>query len=161
MRLCTGVIWLVAVVLSSYWLLARLLDYEQMFTLLDALGNSVSLGIMVAYAPALVMAVWRQEKLRSGHILILGVCMTWLANAGRMDYHWYWRWLGQPVEMLNTYAYGFFVWVTVVGGFLHFLAYGAIEEGLPRRWWVTLGALVATTVALVFAGLIIWHGGVR
>jgi hypothetical protein len=117
-----------------------------------AIGNvivfALSAGIVVADAPVARDAL-RHDLIDGANILSIGIFAAWLGTCMARGGSISWRLAGQPVEWLNSAAWGFHIAATCVGAMNHVVAPEAVAGRVPTRHWIKIGVLVAITVLLV------------
>lgn len=142
-----------------YWIIIYAFDPHpaELFTLLDAVGSAISIGVLIVFAPGIVQGV-REGRVNTGFILIVAICCTWFATMLRLNWQWAWRARGEPHWMLESPVWGFFIWILLTGGLLAMFAYEAVENYFPRRGLRRVGITVAIGLAFTFLGLAIMGG---
>lgn len=130
------------------------LSGDDRFTMLDSVAVSVGVGVVWAYAPG-----WwhwlKAHRTTAGHLLVLGVGLTWVALVGRLGWLWAWRLLGRPDQFFDHWFVALLLYFVIVGGALHLVANRAIDDQIPVAGWITLGVAVAIGV-ITGTGLILY-----
>jgi hypothetical protein len=152
--LTSSKLWTAIALWSAFWVVEPFVEHhEYLFDVMNALSVSVGIGILIAYSEGIYESLVTKRPI-GGHWLILGIAVTWVASSVRQIWNWAWRWLDQPLWMINHPFVAFLVWVLVTGGALHLMSKNAIEGQIPRRnwlrlgWWVALGLSVGLIVAI-------------
>ncbi|MFC5421938.1 hypothetical protein ACFPOB_20460 [Bosea eneae] len=113
---------------------------------------ALAAGIVVAYAPLAWMAFRKGGLIDGADILSVGIFASWAGVLYARSGSILWRLSGQPVDWLNSGAWGFHIAFSCVGALCHLIAPEAVAGRVPTRQWIKIGALVALAV-LVVAGL--------
>lgn len=143
---------LLVAVVGSYPAAITLLGAQRAIEIGNIMVLALAAGIVVAYAPVAWMAFRKGALIDGADILSVGIFASWTgvfyARAGSI----LWRLSGQPVDWLNSGAWGFHIAFSCVGALCHLIAPEAVAGRVPTRQWIKIGAFVALTVMLV-AGL--------
>lgn len=139
---------LVAALLLSFLPLPFFMKADNLFILLDAVTVSVGLAVIMSYLRGSLDWIWDRPKTTAGHLLVLGITASWLAIVSRVLWIWALRLEGKPRS--DLYVDHWFLAVTlyifIIGGALHLLAYKAIDDKVPLSGWITL--FVATVIGI-------------
>lgn len=140
---------LVAALLLGFLPLPLFMQTDDLFMLLNAMTVVVGVAVIIAYLPGSMSWVWDRPKTTAGHLLVIGITVSWLANIGRVSWLWAWRLSGQPddVAFFNHWFLAVTLYILIIGGSLHLLAHRAIDDKVPMSGWVTL--LLATMIGLI------------
>lgn len=141
---------LISVIVFGYPASIALMGPQRAIEIGNIMALALSAGIVVAYAPVARDAL-RNRLIDGAGILSIGIFASWsgalLARGGSIV----WRLAGQPVEWLNSAAWGFHIAATCVGALCHLVAPEAVAGRVPTKHWIRIGILVAGAV-LVVAG---------
>lgn len=147
-------LWAALALWILFWPVALMLPISWLFDIVNALSVSMAIGVVTAYLPGVIDSI-RRRGLSSGHYLVLGIVITWMATAVRNSWNWTWRWLGEPPWMINHIFVAFQVWVLFTAGILHMVAQDSIDGRIPRENWLKLGKWVFVGVFSA-ALVIVW-----
>jgi hypothetical protein len=151
------VIWTGLLISALFWVLWPFLPVKLTFDMLNAVVVSVGIGVVVAYAPGIFVALRRDRReLTSGKILIIGIIATWVATNVRSAWNWAWRYYHKPPEMIDHPVVAFMLLILIMGGVLHLTARDAIDGQVPRQVWRRVGIIIAIGLSaggLFFAAL--------
>lgn len=136
---------------ALFAVLALVFAPTALISIFNAIIVALATGVCVSFAgdAAKIMA-GRKEMLKE-HWLVLGIFTHWLGTDGNRLWSIAWRWLGQPLDMINSHVVSYCLFLSAWGAYFHLVASESIgEEKIPRARWVRYGALAA---AAVFAAL--------
>lgn len=117
---------------------------------------SVGIGVVVAYAPGLWLMM-RDGYLSRGLLLSMGIIELMLFLVAHQLYHWYWRLTGEDLNVINSSIVAWFVIMMGCAGVFILTAPGVIEETVPRRSWIILGAWVSAGMAMAMTALFFYE----
>lgn len=119
--------------------------------MLNGISLALSVGVCVAFVPAMVAIFFSPNQLEKGDYLSFGIWLTWLAVVMQAGWSIVWRSRGMPLWMANTDFTSYFLFMRTCGAVFHLAAPGAVDNRIPTRRWVMIGSLIAVAVALVLA----------
>lgn len=140
---------LLALVIPSalFWTVNAYVPEDIIHNISKGIIISSGTGVFVAYAPGFWLML-REGYISRGLLLSLGILMVSFFGVVHQVYHWYWRLTGESLDLINSRVVAYIVTMIGVGWCLHLFAPGVIEETVPRRAWIILGAWVSIGVAL-------------
>ncbi len=141
--------------LLLYAILALVMDAPTLILLLNGIAMSASAGVCVAYAPVLGTAMLARSPSR-GDLLAAGIWFISLSVFGQRGLSYVARDLALP-EVYNTDWLTLVLFHAIVGHLLHLWAPGAAAGRMPKRRWVTGGAVVALGIFAAFLIAIAHH----
>lgn len=109
-------------------------------------------GVVVAY----LLPAWRAIRhpyLSGGHMLRIGIFMSWSAVLLARSVSIVWRFSDQPPAWLDSVAWGFHIPGSLMAAYAHIISPEALDGRVPTRAMTTWGFRVmfaATAVALLF-----------
>lgn len=143
-------LWLGSAIILSYWIFHPLLPDEQLLEWLRSSQIVVSSIVAIVYLPSLI-EVLSARMPSTAQQLVLGIVVGWTGAAGNAAWFLLWRLADKPGWMVEDAAInGFFVWMMVVGAFLHLTAPRAIDGTFPRANWVWISVVFVLSIALAF-----------
>lgn len=148
----SATLWAGSILIFGYWAVAPYVPANEMAEWLRASQAVISVFVALAYLPSLIEILAARLPSQAQQ-LVLGIVMAWTGAAGNASWFLLWRLAGRPEWMLTAAPInGWFVWLMVLGGFLHLTAPRSIEGRFPRSNWVWLGA--AVFMILLLAGFL-------
>lgn len=148
-RFYRPLVWGAVFTLVAFWAVAPFVPRKLLFDVLNAVVSAVGLGVIAAYLPG-VWITLRTNLASTGHFLVTGIALTWVASNGRTFWNWAWRYYGKPDYMIDHLMVAFFLVVLIMGGILHLAAKDVIEEKVPTRTWRKAGILLSLGFAIGF-----------
>lgn len=121
---------------------------------LNILVLAVSVAVIVTYAPAWWRILMTQRRLDGPAALSLGIGASWAGELAFRTYSFIWRMLDQPEWLTESPFVPAILTLTFLAGVLDVTAPGAVDGVVPRKNWITLGA-VAGVSAFTFCTLIV------
>lgn len=138
-----------------WWLVSLSIVYAIVAILTEApalliVGNAVlaalSIGVLVAYAPAAVRAI-ASPKPRQGELLTLGIFIAWSGTFVARLISFIRYGLDRP-DVYGTDFSTFSAFLLGLAAVCHLAAPEAVDGWLPRRTWIEAGIWLATGVFL-------------
>ena len=139
---------LVAIPHIAFLLLSLPTTAPFLIGLLNAISLSLSVGVCVAFIPAMLAIFFKPHALERGDYLSLGIWITWFAVIMQAAWSIAWRARGMPLWMASTDFTSYFLFTRVCGAIFHLAAPAAINDQIPPRRWIMIGILIAVAVAL-------------
>jgi len=130
-------------------------DAPPLIALLNSVDIALSVAVCIAFLPSVLEAVFSDEPADKAVFLTLGVFCGWEGNSLRSAWSMAWRALGEPRWFADTDVTSYILFVVGCGAFYHLISPGALDQGIPRRRWLNIGAWVGAGVflALILAYL--------
>lgn len=124
-----------------------------LIAILNGSSLALSMGVCVAFLPAMFGIFFKPGALDRGDYLSFGIWLTWFAVIMQAIWSMIWRWRGMPLWMADTDFTSYFLFMRVCGAVFHLAAPGAIDNHIPPRRWIMIGILIALAViAVMLAG---------
>lgn len=124
---------------------------------LIAIGNSLlaalSFGVCIAYSNIMLLIFFDDsDDFRIADYLSLGIFCSWAGLFARTSWSVIWRYSGQPESWTNSPFIAYFIFMSVCAAIFHLAAPGAVDDRIPTKYWVKIGALCAMgLLALIFS----------
>lgn len=145
--ICRLILLALVIPTALFWIVDSYVPEDIIHNISKGILISSGTGVVVAYTPGFLLML-KQGYISRGLLLSLGVLMVSFFGVVHQTYHWYWRLTGEDLSLINSRLVAYIVTMIGVGWFLHLTAPGVIEETVPRRAWIILGAWVSVGVAL-------------
>lgn len=137
-------------VIFSYWVWGPLIPADTRAEYLRVFGIVYAGFAFMAYLPGVVKFLTEKTPVEAQQ-LVMGIVVLALSLVCGGIWLLIWRQAGQPYWMVNSDINGFWLWLVVVGYFLHITAPRVLEGEIPRPNWsrVWVAFLVATALSLL------------
>lgn len=122
------------------------LSEKELINIINAALFAVALGVCTAYFPIARDLILRKRNMDSADWLGLGVFCNWSALAGIRIWSFSWRWVGTPHSWNDSQILSYLLFLSCCGGMFHLVATQAIDNRMPKRSWVIMGAWVTAVV---------------
>lgn len=130
--------------------LAAATDAIDILPVMSLITSALSIGICVAFFPAIFSFFARDGAIGTGEALTLGIWCTWFATALLGILTFVWRAAGQPLWLINNDAVAYLRFLNICGACLHLASPDAITDRIPSSRWIKIGAMVAGLVMAFF-----------
>ncbi len=136
-------IWIAISLSLIYWIMAAIAPVDITLESLNWILVATATVVTIAYAPVAIGAVasGRPDRVEQ---LVLGIVCSWGATIAMRTWSGVWRFLDQPDWMASSRIFGFFIYISILGGVLHITAPGAADGVIPRKNWVMLGLAIGS-----------------
>lgn len=136
----------------AFVLVAQLVDPAKLIIGFNAALVALATGVVISYLFDAVTTVVSHKPMTKVHWLVLGITTHWAGTDGQRMFSIAWRWLGQPMEMVNSYFIAYCLFASTAGAYFHLVASEALgEDRIPRKQWVRYGVLVAAAILTALA----------
>lgn len=132
-------VWIAAGLFALFGVSAWLTDYHTLSVLVQSLTMVVSAAVLVAYGRWGIEAMGMQPITRD-HQLLLGINLAWLGTFLRSAFVIWWRVGAHGDAPIDSDWVTLFNTMILLGGALHITAPGVIDNKIPPRNWIMLGA---------------------
>jgi hypothetical protein len=150
---------LLVILWTSFLPFLLIFPRQELFEVLNAIIFSVSIGIIVGYAPGVWDAMHRPlHQIRAGDALQIGIVVGWLATAIAFSVLWYWRLTGKETSAIDSGIAAFSRWMLTTAGFMHLAASGAIDGMVPLRSYIRAGVYTGIGVFIGVIVITVAHG---
>lgn len=141
-------LWAGTLVILSYWVFAPFARVEQLIEWLRSSQIVVSVIVTMIYTPTLI-EILAVRLPSTAQQLVMGIVVAWAGAAGNSGWFLLWRLAGYPEWMVtDSHWNGFFVWMMIVGAFLHLTAPRSIEGTFPKSNWVWISVVLVLSFTL-------------
>ncbi len=131
-----------------FFIVAWFTDAVPLIAVLNSVDISLSVAVCIAFLPSALDAVFQERPADKAVFLTLGVFCGWEGNSLRSGWSLAWRALGMPEWFANTDITSYILFVIGAGALYHLLAPGALDEDVPPRRWIKIGAWVGIGIFL-------------
>lgn len=118
---------------------------------------SLSLGVCVAYAPAIYGILFTAQPIRRHDILALGIWCSWYANIIARLWSIGWRYLGMTPSTAFNDVVNYYVFAYIGAAVFHLAAPGGVAGTVPTRRWVAIGCWIAAMVCATVLMMDLWR----
>ena len=132
----------------AFFALAWFTDAAPLIAVLNSVDIALSVAVCIAFLPSACDAMFGRGPADKAVFLTLGIFCGWEGNALRSGWSMAWRALGMPTWLADTDITSYILFVIGGGALYHLLAPGALNESVPPRRWIKIGAWVGTGVFL-------------
>ena len=132
----------------AFFIVAWLTDAPALIAVLNSIDIALSVAVCIAFLPSALDAVFQDGPADKAVFLTLGIFCGWEGNAIRSGWSMAWRAFGMPDWFANTDITSYILFVIGAGALFHLLAPGALDEQVPPKRWVKIGAWVGIGVLL-------------
>ena len=143
-------LWIGVALIVAFWIIAALAPTVPQNDALRISRLSVAIAVTIGFGLSLVRILRARWPGMTGTIA-LGIFLSWLGTSGSGLWVLIYVLANKPRWMLDSNINGFFIYINMIGGFLHLVAYNAIDGRIPKAAWIRIGV----AVGLVF-GLTAW-----
>ena len=119
--------------------------------MLNSIDIALSVAVCIAFLPSALEAVFQDRPADKAVFLTLGIFCGWEGNSLRSGWSMAWRALGMPDWFANTDITSSILFVIGAGALFHLLAPGALDEQIPPKRWIKIGAWVGVGVLLAIS----------
>jgi len=144
--------WLFILPNVLFALIAYFTDAAPLVVMLNFALVALWAGVCVAYLPPVLQIIVDLRPLDRADVLALGIFFSALSTVVIRTWSIVWRLLGQPRWLLETDIVSYALYTSVIAAVCHLAAPGGVNDRVPQRRWVNIGAWVAM---LLFAGLMV------
>lgn len=123
-------------------------DAPPLIAVLNSVDIALSVAVCIAFLPSAIDAIFEDRPADKAVFLTLGIFCGWEGNALRSAWSTAWRALGMPDWLANTDLTSYILFVIGAGALFHMLGPGALDEDVPARRWIKIGAWVGCGVFL-------------
>ena len=131
-----------------FFTVAWLTDAPALIAVLNSIDISLSVAVCIAFLPSASDAIFTDRPADKAIFLTLGVFCGWEGNSLRSGWSMAWRALGMPEWFANTDITSYILFVIGAGALFHLLAPGALNEDVPAKRWIKIGAWIGAGVFL-------------
>jgi hypothetical protein len=136
---------------ATFFAVAYVTDAPALIAVLNSVDIALSVAVCIAFLPSALDAIFRDGPADKAVFLTLGIFCGWEGNSLRSGWSLAWRALGMPDWFANTDMTSYILFVIGAGALFHLLAPGALDEDVPPKRWVKIGAWVGIGVLLAIA----------
>ena len=135
-----------------FFVVAWLTDAPPLIAVLNSVDIALSVAVCIAFLPSALEAIFDDRPGRQGgvphprHLLRMG-----RATSLRAGWSMAWRALGMPDWFANTDITSYILFVIGAGALFHMLAPGVLDEEIPPKRWIKIGAWVGAGVLLAIS----------
>lgn len=140
-------VWIAATLFGVFGLSAYFSDYYTLNVLIQSVTMMVSAAVLVAYGRWGIEALLLNPISRD-YQLLLGINIAWLGTFLRSAFIIWWRVGPHGEAPIASDWVTFFNAMIMLGGVLHITAPGVIENKVPPRNWLLLGAAVGAGLTI-------------
>lgn len=123
--------------------------HQLLFHIVRSLSLGVSIGVVVAYAPAARQILFKRSYLSGGEGLVLGIFFFWFGLLGHMLVNFLAQFSDNPPAVVHGDWALISWWTSLSGALIVFLSSGEIEPVTLRGAW-KLGAFLAVFISMAF-----------
>jgi hypothetical protein len=131
-----------------FFAVAWLTDAPPLIAVLNSVDIALSVAVCIAFLPSALEAIFDDRPADKAVFLTLGIFCGWEGNALRAGWSMAWRALGMPDWFANTDITSYILFVIGAGALFHLLAPGALDEDVPPKRWIKIGAWIGAGVFL-------------
>ena len=131
-----------------FFIVAWFTDAPALIAVLNSVDIALSVAVCVAFLPSAADAIFGDQPADKAVFLTLGIFCGWEGNSLRSGWSMAWRALGMPEWFANTDITSYILFVIGAGALFHLLAPGALDEDVPAKRWIKIGAWIGAGVFL-------------
>ena len=144
-------LWWVVLPHIAFFIVAFLTDAPALIAVLNSVDIALSVAVCIAFLPSAADAIFADRPADKAVFLTLGIFCGWEGQSLRSGWSMAWRALGMPDWFANTDITSYILFVIGAGALFHMLAPGVLDEEIPPKRWIKIGAWVGAGVLLAIS----------
>lgn len=114
----------------------------------NALNLALSTWVVVAFSPVVFDVLLTNRHIDRADYLGMGIFLGWSSIIVLRTYSIVWRWLDQPLWLTDSDILNYGLFLQTCAAVLHLAAPDAIENRVPPRRWIKIGAVAGAVVLI-------------
>ena len=120
----------------------------QLIGLFNVLNLCLAIWVVVAFCPVVFDVLLTVRPLDRADYLGLGIFLGWSSTIWLRLYSIVWRWFEQPAWLTDSDILNYGLFLQFCAAALHLAAPDAINNRVPPRRWIKIGAVAAAAVLI-------------
>lgn len=116
---------------------------------LNALNLALATWVVVAFSPVVFDVLLSRRNIDRADYLGMGIFLGWSSTIVLRTYSIVWRWMDQPLWLTDSDILNYGLFLQTCAAVLHLAAPDAIDNRVPPRRWIKIGAVAGAVVLIV------------